>query len=54
MNSPTITFRLPEPLRARLAAESARRGVTASDLIRELLAASLSHPDPLVRREPVI
>lgn len=41
-NSPTITFRLPEPLRARVAAEAARRGDKLSDLIREALERELA------------
>ena len=41
MNSPTITFRLPGLLRARLAAEGERRGLNTSDLIREALEAFL-------------
>lgn len=45
-NSPTITFRLPEPLRARVTAESERRGISVTELIREAVERALAHPHP--------
>jgi hypothetical protein len=41
----TLTVNVPEKLAARLAAEATRRGMTAEDLVAELVAARLADED---------
>lgn len=41
----TLTVRLPEPLVAQLEAESRRRGVSKSDVVRERLSAAPRTPN---------
>lgn len=47
----TLTVRLPEPLAAEIEAESRRRNVSKSDVVRERLTlAALSGPRPASQR----